>query len=370
MRSLRNPNQRVSVVSKSSDTIVVGSGLIGLSSAVALARRGFSVTLVGESRQGQASSAAAGMLAPSVERASGPAHDFAIAARDMYPDYLEYLADATGIRVPLNRLGILQIALTERGVRGFQRTRSRESKWLDRREIATLEPTLSHAMGAVMNPDDGCVDNVILVKALSGLVDRTQAITRVTGAATSISAKNSTAEVRLASGETLSASHVVVAPGAWGGTIDGAAPLTAVTPARGQLVSYQSIGLRHVTYGPRGYLVPRASGTTIAGSTMENVGFNADTTPNGLDKVRSAAEEIAPGLSIARVTAEWAGLRPVTPDMLPIIGPDNERPNILYACGHSRNGILMGPLTGETIAELVAGEAPIHDLSQFRPGRF
>ncbi len=357
-------------MSKSSDTVVVGGGIIGLCTAAAIAQRGLTVTLVADSRAGQASSAAAGMLAPSVERASGPAHDFGIAARDMYPDYLESLADATGIRVPLNRLGILQVALTERGVRGLQRTRSRESKWLDRREIAELEPTLSHAMGAVMNPDDGAVDNVILMNALSELVDRTPAIKRVTGGVTAISAAKSSAEVTLVSGETLSASHVVLAPGAWGGMIEGAAALAAVTPSRGQLVAYQSIGLRHVTYGPRGYLVPRASGTTIAGSTMENVGFNSETTPNGLDRIRSAAEEIAPGLSIARVTAEWAGLRPVTPDMLPIIGPDPERPNLIYACGHSRNGILMGPLTGETIAGLVAGATPIHDLSQFRPGRF
>jgi glycine oxidase len=288
----------------------------------------------------------------------------------MYPEYLEWLADAVGIRVPLNRLGILQVALTERGVRGLQRTRSLESKWLDRREVAELEPTLSHAIGAVMNPDDGAVDNVVLVNALSELVTLLPAITRVSGAVTKVSADDATAGVTLTSGETLTASHVVVAPGAWGAMIEGATALAPVAPSRGQLVSYQSIGLRHVTYGPRGYLVPRASGTTIAGSTMENVGFNSDTTPNGLDKVRSAAEEIAPGLSIARVTAEWAGLRPVTPDMLPIIGPDTERPNILYACGHSRNGILMGPLTGETIAGLIAGEAPTYDLSQFRPGRF
>ena len=370
MRSIRTAEQLVSVVSKSSDTVVVGGGLIGLCTAAALAKRGLTATLVSEPRPGQASSAAAGMLAPSVERASGPAHDFAIAARDMYPEYLEWLAEAIGIRVPLNRLGILQVALTERGIRGLQKTRSSESQWLDRREVAELEATLSQAMGAVMNPDDGAVDNVILVNALTELVDVLPAIERVSGAVTKVSEENGTAAVTLDAGKILSASHVVIAAGAWGGMIEGATPLAPVSPSRGQLVSYQSIGLRHVTYGPRGYLVPRASGTTIAGSTMENVGFNSDTTPSGLDKVRSAAEEIAPGLSIARVTAEWAGLRPVTPDTLPIIGPDTERPSILYACGHSRNGILMGPLTGETIAGIIAGETPTYDLSQFRPGRF
>ena len=328
------------------------------------------VILAAEPRSGQASAAAAGMLAPSVERATGPAHDFAIAGRDMYPDYLEDLADLTGIRVPLNRLGILQVALTERGVAGLQKTRSAESVWLERAEVAELEPTLGHAIGAVLNPDDGAVDNVILMNALWELVERTPAISRVAGAALGVSHRDASALVALATGETLEAHYVVLAPGAWGAMVDGAPALSAVTPSRGQLVSYQSIGLRHVTYGPRGYLVPRASGTTIAGSTMENVGFVSETTSHGLAKIRSAAEEIAPALAIANVTAEWAGLRPVTPDMLPIIGPDDRNQQLIYACGHSRNGILLAPLTGETVAGLVAGEAPKHDLSQFRPGRF
>ena len=328
------------------------------------------VILAAEPRSGQASTAAAGMLAPSVERATGPAHDFAIAARDMYPGYLEELADLTGIRVPLNRLGILQVALTERGVTGLQKTRPADSIWLDRAEVAELEPTLGHAIGAVLNPDDGAVDNVILMSALWELVERTPAISRVAGAALGVSHGDSSAAVTLATGETLDAQHVVLAPGAWGAMVDGAPALAAVTPSRGQLISYQSIGLRHVTYGPRGYLVPRASGTTIAGSTMENVGFVSETTSHGLAKVRSAAEEIAPALAIAKVTAEWAGLRPVTPDMLPIIGPDPNHPRLVYACGHSRNGILLAAITGETVAGLVAGEASKHDLSQFRPGRF
>jgi len=85
--------------------------------------------LIGDHRPGEASRAAAGMLAPSVEQSEGPAHDFAVAARDFYPDYLEDLADETGIRVPLNRLGILQVALTEKGVKGLQKTASSSSRW-------------------------------------------------------------------------------------------------------------------------------------------------------------------------------------------------------------------------------------------------
>jgi glycine oxidase len=103
---------------------------------------------------------------------------------------------------------------------------------------------------------------------------------------------------------------------------------------------------------------------------MENVGFESNTTASGIRKVRTAAEEICPALSSAQRTVAWAGLRPVTPDMLPIIGPDPDHPTLIYACGHSRNGVLMAPLTGDLIADLVTESPLSHDLSQFRPDRF
>ena len=103
---------------------------------------------------------------------------------------------------------------------------------------------------------------------------------------------------------------------------------------------------------------------------MESVGFDANTTDEGIEKVRSASEEICPSLSVGKTTRSWAGLRPVTPDMLPIIGPDPEDQSLIYACGHSRNGVLMAPLTGDLLADLVTGTPLSLDLSQFRPGRF
>ena len=365
------------------DAIVVGAGIIGLCSATAIARRGLNVLLIGEPRSGEASLAAAGMLAPSVEKSAGPAHRFACAARDLYPSYLEDLAEITGIRVPLNRLGVLQVALTEKGIQGLRKAAADRSEWIDRQALGELEPTLGHALGAVLNPDDGAVDNVVLIAALEELVRTEKRISRIEGSVTGVSANEGNASVQLASGEKLEAGYVVLAPGAWGGDIEGAKRLGAVQPSRGQLISYDAIGLRHVTYGPRGYLVPRAGGalavpsrrdtpasSVIAGSTMENAGFVSDTTPEGLAKVRSAAEEIAPALAISSIRASWAGLRPVTPDMLPILGPDPEKPRIVYACGHARNGILLAPLTGETVAALVTEEPLAHDLSQFHPARF
>ncbi|MBA3644781.1 MAG: FAD-dependent oxidoreductase [Gemmatimonadaceae bacterium] len=351
------------------DVVVAGQGVIGLCSALALAERKVKVTVVGESAPGEASRAAAGMLAPSVERASAEADTFGLAARDRYPDYLDYLQERTGIRAALNRRGILQIALSPAGVKGLRKSAPATSSWLDQSEVSKLEPALSHSLGAVYNPRDGCVDNVALMEALLAAVQRTPLIRLSTGRVTQIDATAESVAVRLADGGAISAERFILAVGAWSAHISGAAFAAAVSPAKGQLLEYHGASLGHVTYGPRGYLVPRGA-AIIAGSTMERTGFDASTSETGIAKIRSAAGEILPRLANAEPTSFWAGLRPLTPDLLPLLGPDPSRPSIIYACGHGRNGILMAPLTGDLVADLVTGSPLPHDLAQFRPDRF
>ena len=309
------------------------------------------------------------MLAPSVEQATGSAHDFAIAARDRYPSYVEYLAERTGVHVPLNRRGILQVAITEKGVKGLKKTAPSSAQWMEADELRKLEPSLGHALGAMFNVGDGAVDNTILLGALQKLIAKNQHISRVASTVTKIVLRAGSCDVILEDKSQRTAERVVLAAGAWVGKITGARFAGAVKPARGQLVSYSSTPLRHVAYGPRGYVVPRAD-SLIGGSTMEDVGFDSKTTPAGIKKVRAAAEEICPVLESTQNVTAWAGLRPVTPDMLPIIGADPEYASLLYACGHSRNGVLMAPLTGDIIADLVTGSPLSHDLAQFRPDRF
>jgi len=325
--------------------------------------------VIGEHQAGEASPAAAGMLAPSVERAAGPAHDFAVAARDRFPDYLALLAELTGIEVPLNRLGILQVALSGKGIKGLKKTALPTSRWLDAGELRDLEPALAHAAGAMYNPDDGAVDNTKLLSALQRYALTSQHIITVDETVLEVDPLKSGATLKTRSGASHTATHIVIAAGAWVGQIRGARLAHAVEPARGQLVSYPIAPLRHVAYGPRGYLVPRGD-STIGGSTMESVGFDSAITLDGITKVRSAAEEICPALSSSGSVHAWAGLRPVTPDMLPLIGRDPEHHSLIYACGHSRNGVLLAPLTGDLIADLVTGTPLSYDLSQFRPDRF
>ena len=346
----------------------MGGGIIGLAVSAALAERGVEVMLISERRSGEASPAAAGMLAPSVERAPGPAHQFGIAARDRYTSYIEFLAERTGVKVPLNRLGILQVAFSEKGVRGLRKSALPTTRWLDAKELQHFEPALPHAMGAMFNAQDGAVDNVALLEALNRFCTSSKWVQRMEGSARAVKPRADSCTAIMDSGREHTAAKVVIAAGAWAGKISGARLAKSVKPARGQLVSYASTPLRHVSYGPSGYIVPRG-GLTIGGSTMENVGFDSSTTESGVKKVRAAAEEICPLLASSYANA-WAGLRPVTPDLLPIIGPDPKHPSLIYACGHSRNGVLMAPLTGDLIADLVTESPLSHDLSQFRPDRF
>lgn len=351
------------------DVVIVGGGLIGRACAAAIAERGASVLLLEHATAGEASAASAGMLAPSVERAEGAAHALALAARDRYPSYVEWLRELTGFSVPLNRLGILQVAVSEAGVKGLRRSPNPGSQWLDREELAAEEPALSHALGAMYSPHDGCVDNVLLLKALDELLARSPLVRRTKARVTDIAARSESVTATDDGGRVFHAGHLVIAAGAWSGGIGGARYAGVVEPVRGQLVLYDRAPCGHTLYGPRGYLVPRGS-STIAGSTMERAGFTHATTPAGVAKVRAAAEEICPILASAPPPPAWSGFRPVTPDLLPIIGPDPQSPRIIYATGHSRNGILLAPLTADIVSNLVFEDVLNFDIAQYRPGRF
>ncbi len=352
------------------DVVVVGAGLIGLACTAALADRGLTVTLLADIRRGEASAAAAGMLAPSVERASGSAHAFAVAARDRYPAYLDRLAGETGIDVPLNRLGILEIALTEAEADMLRSRANAGSLWLTQPDLAALEPALAHAAGAVLHPDDGAVNNLVLMRALKRLVGQHARVTVIADAAVRLTRQAGGVTVSTRDERTLAAGSVVLAAGAWVADIEGLPRDLPVEPVRGQMLSMAASPVRHVVYGGGGYIVPRGDGRTYVGSTMERVAFAAETTEEGMREVRSKGLAICPALSSARMLNGWAGLRPVTPDLLPIVGRDRAEPEVVYACGHSRNGVLMAPLTGECVADLVAGDPPRADLSDFDPERF
>jgi glycine/D-amino acid oxidase-like deaminating enzyme len=137
----------------------------------------------------------------------------------------------------------------------------------------------------------------------------------------------------------------------------------------GRWLALESRAVRHVIFSEEVYLVPRAD-ELLVGSTMERVGLAVETTPEALDALRERAVALCPALAGARVTRSWSGLRPVTPDLQPIIGADPSDQRVILACGHSRNGILLAPLTGQWVAEQLLGREPTADLTPFSLGRF
>lgn len=358
------------------EVLIIGGGLVGLATAAALGERGANVTLVDGHRKGVASTAAAGMLAPAMERASAgsAAHAFALAARDLYPSYLDALAEVTGIRVPLNRSGVLELVVDEGEADSRRREIERKpdggAQWIDRAQLSTLEPALAPVAGAVLYPRDGAVDNVALVHALSALVAASPTVRVVEDSAEAVELNGQRAVVALRSGGRYETTTLVLAAGAWSPLLQGLPRTIPVEPVRGQAISLSAAPLRHVIYGPHGYVVPREGSRSVVGATMEHVGFDVGVTAETAPRLAAAAREIAPSFARARTLDHWSGLRPVTPDLLPIIGRDPEHPSLIYACGHSRNGILLAPLTGECVADIASGATPALDIAPFSIARF
>ena len=364
--------------SATADGAVVGTGLIGLAAAVALAERGLDVLLVGQPRPGESSPAGAGMLAPSLEdtnpgASADPVHQFAVASLARYPGYLQSLTDRSGVPVPLNRRGILRVALHASEADTLRQLQGANAHWLDAPDVLAIEPGLAPVAGAMFYPTGGAVDNLALLEALAAAIARSPRIRWIRTDVRAIAVNGSGATCATSNGGTpVRSAHVVLAAGAWVNGIAGLPRLLPIEPYRGQMFSVAATGaavLRHVVYGPDAYLVPRGD-RVLVGATMERAGFDADTTDEALASIRSGAAAFWPVVSTATTTAKWAGLRPVTPDLLPILGRDPDHPSLIYACGHSRNGILMAPLTGDCVVALVTGDAPPADLSAFGVARF
>ena len=345
------------------DVAVVGTGVIGLACALELADRNLRVSFLGRPLGGEASMAAAGLLAPSVEPLDGGAGAFATLARDLYPEWLAGLEERWGARVALSRDGILELPGPHRAVRVSE-------GWLDSEALAELEPALAGHAGATLYPLDGWVDNVALMNALTGAAQRHPRIQWTPALAARLEVRgDDDPVVHDDAGTAHRATEVILAAGAWTPGIQGVGRRLPVEPVRGQMLAYPASPLGHAVYARGAYLVPRGD-HLLVGSTMEKVGFDYSITDSAGDALHAAAANACPMLAGVETTRRWAGLRPVTPDMLPVIGRDPERPRVIFACGHSRNGILMARATALAVADLVTEAASRYDLRPFSPRRF
>jgi glycine oxidase len=361
------------------DVIVIGGGAVGAACAREIASRGKSVLVLDRGTEdGQAWRAAAGMLAAQTDGGGeDPLYEFGLAGRELIYAVAPELQESTGIDLALRRDGIARVALTEdevgslRGKVAWQRQQGHLVDWLDAAETRSRYPWAGKAHGALWAPHDGAIDPKKLVEAL--LADATAKGARVErGPVLSVLREGDRVSgVQTAQG-TWRAEHVIIAAGAWSGRIEGLPRPVSVEPVRGQMAAFPwpAGAEQAIVQGSGVYVVPRGD-EAIVGSTMEAAGFRPESTPAGLAHLFAKASALVPALAHLEVRRTWAGLRPGTPDGLPIIGPEPRAAGLWYATGHGREGILLSVVTGRVIAQLVAEETPmVEDLRAVRPERF
>jgi glycine oxidase len=363
------------------DVIVVGGGVIGLTTAWELVRRGHAVDVVERGVPGrEASWAGAGMLAPLAEaRRTGAFLDLSLASFERHPAFAAALAEASGIQPEYRTAGKLLVACDDAQLQALQ---EHLGTWAERfgverltgEEARRLEPALSpDVRDAFFIARDHQVDNRRLTRALWVAAARAGArVLHGNGAAAVLTEGSRVAGVRLQDGEELRARWVVVAAGAWSGQLDGLPRPVPTHPVRGQIANLFLVPppLTRSVVTPDCYIVARADGRILIGSTMEHAGFRAHPTAAGIARLLAGALAAVPSLADAPLAGAWAGLRPGTPDELPILGPDPEVEGLVYATGHFRNGILLAPITAEIVADVIAGRTPSQPLAPFRPERF
>lgn len=381
----------MSPTDRTADVVVVGGGLVGCLTARALASTGRSVRLVERDADlgRRASTAAAGMLSPQMESAEGllaedagaaaAMLDLCLAARVRYPAFVRDLEAETGRRVHYRTDGTLVVGLDEDEAERLEKTavsqvaRGLRAEFLSGARARRLEPALSADIRAALHlPDDHQVDPVALMEAAAAALGTRRGVTIATGADVEavLSERGAVTGVRTSRGPVVSPT-VVIAAGAWSGRIAGLPGPLPVRPVKGQMAAVRlpRPPIRHTVGSLGAYCVPREEGRVVIGATVEEAGFDDRVTPAGIDDLLAAARRFLPGLAGRPLDSTWAGLRPGTPDGLPIIGEDPRIAGLVYATGHYRNGILLAPLTAECVAALVAGEAPPVDLGSFAPDR-
>lgn len=355
------------ITDRRADVVVIGDGIIGLSTALELARRGAACRVLGVPNAGAASLAAAGLLAPSIGHLSADVEPFYHASLAAYPGFLQRLH-------PVDPELSLVVGLIDTSNGAFLSDTSAiarsAARPLSPHDVASLEPALAAPTGGVFYDHEAAIDNVRLHAALRAAAARHPAIRLEANApVVRVVLNRSLVAAVTRSGAVYDADRLLLAAGAWSPAIAGLPRALPVEPLKGQMLALGASPLSRSAMSASVYLVPRGA-ETLVGATVERAGFDIATDQASLDGLRRAAVALCPTLATAPVTRAWAGIRPATPDLRPILGADPAEPRLVYACGHSKNGILLAPATASALASLILGEALANDLSPFSIERF
>jgi glycine oxidase len=326
------------------DAVVVGGGIIGLASAWRAQQRGLRVCVLERAEPGSgASRAAAGVLAPDPETPGFTA--LARASAELWPAFAEELGD-----VGYTRCGSLVLAFDDDEVK---------AGWLDGDTCRALEPGISpECVGGLVLEADAQVDPRRVVGALRDRVADVAAHADVVSVAPDC--------VELADGSKINADRVVLATGAW--TARRLAPLLPVRPVKGQTLRLRGpLPATRIIRSEHVYIVPRASGETVLGATVEEAGYDETPTDEATQLLLREAIRAVPAVAELELVEAVASLRPGTPDDGPLIG---EWDGFVVATGHFRNGILLAPITADAVAAILTGDDPPAEVAPFDPNRF
>ncbi len=374
------------------DVIIVGGGLIGSSIAFQLSTEKLRVLLLDRQEPGrEASWAAAGMLAPGPDSSDATALvPLGIESLRLYPEFVAAIEKASVNSTDFTRTGTFEV------FRGPRAEAQRDAMVAEFRRLAIgaeaislndarkHEPSLATHEGAIAwLPDEATIDPRLLIESVLAAARQSGAEIRANCAVNALLYEREACAGVIAGGQKIAAKQVIIAAGSFCSTINDAAheansqrttqlrQYAPVHPVRGQMLALRSatVRLKKVLRSEYGYLVPRRDGRIIAGSTLENAGFAKQVTPQGVRQILDAALDLAPALIDAKIVDEWSGLRPGTPDLLPIIGP-TDIPGLWLATGHYRNGILLAPATAKIMRDWIVTGKSNFNAESFSPLRF
>lgn len=364
------------------DILIVGGGVIGCSIAYYLRKADRDVLVVEQGAIGeQASSAAAGLLAPLGPLSGpGPFADLLLASFALFPSLVPELEDVSGLHLAYAQTGALRTVRNPKRVSALKKRMAAwqplglTMHWLTGDEARQLEPALSPAIcAAIYAPEESQIAAPQVVRAFAKAARnrgaRLHSHTRVTGIQ---QRKGRVTGITTDQGDTISCNHLIVATGAWAAFCGEWLGITLpVSPLRGQIILLRqpAVSLRQSIFGEAVYLVPK-EGRILVGATKEEAGFDTQVTDEGVSWLRDTAIRLVPTLQQCPLESSWAGLRPRTPDTRPILGPVSQWENVTLAVGHNAVGILLSPITGQTIAETIVTDHVPQSIRPFSLQRF
>jgi glycine oxidase len=365
---------------KTYDAVIAGAGVIGASIALELAEAGLRVALFDAREPGrEASWASGGMISPAPENAGMiPCVPMSLASVSLYPEFIRRVEAASGMNVGYRQKGAIEVLLDGNiqeeltTVVALQHGVGLRAEALTADRVRVMEPALTEdTQAAIFRPDEASLNTRAFTDAiLKAAHHRGVEIHAHNGAKALWREGKRCKGLTLEKGQ-VAAKWTIIAAGCFSAKIEGAGPYAPVLPAKGQMIALRcaSVQIQRILWLEHKYLVPQLDGRIIAGSTMERTGFDRNVTAGGMESILREAMRMIPGLADARIEETWAGLRPDSPDHLPIIGP-TDLDGLLIATGHFRSGILLAPVTARLIQEWIARQDVSVDWSRLSPMRF